>query len=312
MRLITRTIYGGVLQTDKQLGLPHLIPNNSSLNQAVSNFSVDGVSVVDGAKDPTVSAYASATDTAALSTKYLVIGNGGHKNYTGADGADFTAPLPHRATDAGLYNWIPFVLRLPNNDLPSGSDADPQPLTRAMYRLRRIITVDGQDYIAYFARLIDLDGVATEMQRINYVQGTEQAPVAFVPGSTDLQPTAPNIATPGTIPTDGSYLAATAAIALNFTAAEVNEIKNAVTVLQGSELNAIVSEIALVSGADKTAQGFGWDGSQLASNVVSYQEAVGMQAITHVSAYYPLVYTNAGFDIDMDLGATEPLFGEGA
>lgn len=303
MRLITRSIYGSALQTARHLGIEHPIINNSSLNQALSNFTVGGQAAIVTSFNPTIPVYDPATETEKLKLQYFCIGNGGHKNFTGADGTPYAAPLPHRATDAGPYKWLPFVMRLPSNDLPAGAQG------QGKYRMRRVITVGGQQYIAYFLKALDLTGVSAEMQQVNVVNGIAQTPQPFAPTTTNLQPTPPNITAPGVFPNAGSYLTTTAAMEIAFTAAEIEELKNVVTILQGDELYAIISEIGLCSGVDKAANGYVNSGSWSGSPTLNYTEAAAVQINTHVSSYYPVAFTNDGFTFRMDAGATEPLFG---
>ena len=63
MRLITRTVYGSALQTSRHLGIEHPIVTNSSLNEALANFTVGGNNAIVTAQNPVVDAYIPANET---------------------------------------------------------------------------------------------------------------------------------------------------------------------------------------------------------------------------------------------------------
>ncbi len=131
---ICRTVYGSALQTAKQLGLPYDVKANSTLNE---KFGI-------------LSSVSLASDDIP-NMRYFVIGNGGHQMTIGANNIAKPEPIQHLATDAALYNQIPFVLREPENDL--------SPSERLKYALRRSETHQGRPYYAYYLRRLDLTGV---------------------------------------------------------------------------------------------------------------------------------------------------------
>jgi hypothetical protein len=303
MRLITRSVFGSALQTSRHLGLDHAVVENSSLNEAIEKLQLNSTIITDLGLLPTVPVYNEQTDTAANHLQYFAIGNGGHRNYTGSGGQPFTAPIPHKATDVTLFKWIPFKLIAPGQPDITGPEL-------AKYRLRRIVTIGGQKYIGYWLKKLDLQGAATAMQRVTVTNGVPTT-LPYAPAAGDIPSTPdPNLTQPGVFPNDGSYLTTTAGLEIVFDAAEIQDLRDAVNIMLGNELFAIISEVALCSGVDKeTTVRKDIAGGNLASQMM---EAVGVQVNTHISAYYPVVYTNDGFDFRMDLGATEPLFGAAA
>lgn len=304
MRLITRTVFGSALQTSRHLGLNHDVVANSSLNEALAQLQLNSLTLVDNDKLPVVAAYNAQTDTADNHLQYFAIGNGGHRNYTGAGGQPFTAPIPHKATDVSLFKWIPFKLIAAGQPDITGPEL-------AQYRLRRVVTIGGQKYIGYWLKKLDTSSAATAMQRVTVTNGVPGLPTTYAPGPGDvLSVPDPNLTQPGVFPNDGSYLTTTAGLEIAFSAQEIQDLRDAVNIMLGNELFAIISEVALCSGVDKeTTQRKDTDGNVIGSQMM---EAVGVQVNTHISAYYPVVYTNDGFDFRMDLGATEPLFGAAA
>ena len=81
------------------------------------------------------------------------------------------------------------------------------------------------------------------------------------------------------------------------------EVLNAATILYGSEAYALISEIAMCTGVDRSVTGT--DG---AGGTFSYDEAVNVQVCHHVSTLQPMRAQRDGFRLTFDVGATEPMF----
>lgn len=278
MRTITRTIYGSALQTAMLLKLPYTVVPNTTLNE---KFGILANQVPEPGKLPSLA--------------YFCIGNGGHRSITGADGVPYTVPIKHRASDAALFNHLPFVLREVNDDLP--------PEQRQKYALRREEQHGGRRYYAYYLKRLDLSGVVNEMKHTTVIDGVSQT-LPFIPTSANLNPTPPEISPTGINPTEGDYLTTTAVVEIRFTANDVAELVRVAEILYGNELMAVISEIGLCSGLDKviTAQGPG-------NTTFNFNEAIAVQITNHITAYYSMAYTNNGFDFQIEMGATEPLLG---
>lgn len=278
MRTITRTIYGSALQTAMLLKLPYTVVPNTTLNE---KFGILANQVPEPGKLPSLA--------------YFCIGNGGHRSVTGADGIPYTMPIKHRASDAALFNHLPFVLREVNDDLP--------PEQRQKYALRREEQHGGRRYYAYYLKRLDLSGVVNEMKHTTVIDGVSQT-LPFIPTSANLNPTPPEINPTGINPTEGDYLTTTAVVEIRFTANDVAELVRVAEILYGNELMAVISEIGLCSGLDKviTAQGPG-------NTTFNFNEAIAVQITNHITSYYSMAYTNNGFDFQIEMGATEPLLG---
>lgn len=279
MRIITRTVWGASLQTSLLLGLPYTPETNSTLNE---KFDIEGGRDLEGVI-PHV--------------RYLCIGNNGHRIITGSDGIPYTSPINHRASDAALFNHIPFVLREIANDLSIER--------REKYALRKRIMVDGEEYYAYYLKRMDVSRVATELIHTQVLDGNStHSP--FVPGTDNLNPEHPELPNTGVISTDGNYLTSSAIIPVLFDENDVAELVNVSRILYGNEQRAVISEIGLCSGVDKVIVG------HIPGGTINYREAIGVQIATHITGYYPVGYTNRGFELQIEAGATEPLLGEGA
>ena len=84
---------------------------------------------------------------------------------------------------------------------------------------------------------------------------------------------------------------------------DVAEFSNACKVIYGSEDYAIISEIALCAGVDKIVQG-----SSLSSGTFNYKEAIGVQVVSFINAFFSMQFNNDGLRTILDVGATEPLY----
>lgn len=276
MENITRTVYGSALQSALYLNLPVPIKPNSTLNE---KFGIQAGVL------PTIDNPPRA--------RYYAIGNGGHKFTVGADGIPKPEPIQHRATDAAAFNHIPFVMRLPANDL---STAD-----RLKYGLRRIEVWQGQQYVCYYLKRIDFTGVTVDMQLHTVVNGQETV-TEFVPTADNLNPQPPVLSSTGVNLTDGNYVAADARIDLSLTAADCAELINVANIIYQDARAAIVSEAMIVSGVDQAVQVSGSGNSSF-----SFLEVIAAQVTSFVNTFIPVNFLNNGADILLDVGATEPL-----
>lgn len=278
MRIITRTIYGSHLQTAKLLGLQFQTAPNSTLNE---KFGVlPNVGLEEGVY-PKIG--------------YYCIGNRGHRIITGADGIPYTSPINHRATDAALFNHVPFVLREYTNDLTLQQ--------RSQYGLRRLERHNDIDYIAYYLKRVNTSNVTGEMVHTRVKDGSEQTS-EFVPGSNNLNPQPPEMPNEAPITTEGNYLTTSAIIDVDFTEFDVEEYVNVTRILYNTEDRAVISEIGLCTGVDYTTTGESPNGE------FNYRDAIAVQIATHINGYYPVGYSNQGFTLQIEAGATEPLLGD--
>lgn len=302
--IITRTIWGSGVQTSKSLGMPHNIPEFSTLNEVLN----DSVSIPN---QPSVKTrgmqmarpYNYETDSANLKLGYMCIGNGGHmlKQGDASSRPKFTE-IEHRATDAALYNMIPFVVRPVSSDLSSTD--------RARYRLRKTLVIDNILYAAYYGRVLDLAGVAPEYVISNTTNGVTTHS-EFVPTINNLRPIPPTI----NGYTAGTYVSVSVQSLMGFTQVETQQLRDACALIYGDESEAMISEIALCTGVDKAVyQIYPADGVQTAVSATGTPifETVGVQ-VSIFATMEPISTSslNAGTEISNDLGITEPLFGVG-
>lgn len=285
MENITRTVYGSHVQTCLFFGKPVTFKDNSTLNQKFSILH---------------DTLPSTTDRIALGG--LVWGNRGHRMEAGADGIPRNQIVQHRATDAGLYGQMPFALREINNDLTAAQ--------RANFALRRQESHNGTLYWAYYMRRLDATGLTPNMYYTEVTAGTGGEPVenitAFVPTAANLSPTPPAISNTGTNVISADYVSSRAHLTIKLTEADVAEMLNVAKVIYGDESYAIISELGLCTFANKQINAPSYGGGTF-----SFSEAIGVQIAAHVATYSSLMFNNTGAEIEMEVGANEPLFAIG-
>lgn len=277
MEHVVRTVYGAYLQSCAMLGIAHSIAPYTTLNEKLGIQS--GVTLPPGTY-PKV--------------QYYAIGNGGHSMTMGTDNIPLARIAQHKATDAALFNQLPFVLRLPGEDLSAGE--------RAKYALRKEEVIAGTTYIAYYLRRISFEDVLAQMEYRNVENGvTTTSP--FVPDATNLNPT-PTILNPdGINEVTGDYITVTSQLPISFSAAEIADFLNVAVVKYGDPSYGIISEIGLCSGADKIVSVPSGTGSNF-----NFNEAIGVQIVSHVSAMHVAQYTSSGIEKVLDFGSNNPLF----
>jgi hypothetical protein len=270
-----RSIYGAYLQTCALLGFNVDIKLNSTLNQKFDLFPNE---IFNTGETPTV--------------KYLTIGNGGHTASMGVDGLPLINPVPHSPRHAALYNHLPFIIREVGEDLTPGE--------RLLYRLRVPRTIDGVNYMCYYAKVLDLSMVEPKIELRNNTDGIITA-TDFTPSLADLNPVKPVIPVNGNITSTGNYLASTAKIEFVMNEAEITELLNACNIIYGSDNYAFISEIGLCSGVDRSLMGnFGGPPS-------AYTEAVGVQIMNFISTAIPAYALSTSITQTIDVGSTSPL-----
>lgn len=275
MQKITRSILGALLQTNQYLKLPTIIAPNTTLNQ---KFDIHNNIAL--------------AETDIPAANYYAIGNGGHDYAIGADGAKLPTPILHKTRSAALYNHLPFVLRTPNNDL--------SPTQRNNYRLRKNEIIGGNNYIAYYLRKIDKTNTESSLQLREVVDGVvTSTPFEHTLG--DLSPTPPELNNEGNNTTTGNYISATARITFSMTDFDIEELLNVANIIYNDDRYAIISEVAICSGVDKTVTGT-FNGVSS-----SYVEAVGVQCMSYLNTLFVAKFMNNSFSAQMDVGSVEPL-----
>lgn len=275
METIIRTIYSAHLQTAKLLNKPFTVLNNSTLNQKFDLFAND---------IPSSNEYPSLN--------YIAIGNKGVTYELGTDNYILTTPVPHLPRHASLYNMMPFIARPVTDDLTVGE--------RSKYRLRVITSIGGVNYALYYLMVLPTDSVIPSVELRN-VNGSVITSTSFTPDLSDLSPVAPIINSQSLNNPNGDYLVSTAKINFSLDQAAVTEIMDACNLIYGDSRYAVISEIALCTGIDKTMQG------SFNNATLPYTESIATQVAAFIHQYHALTSSTTGVNITMEIGSIESL-----
>lgn len=275
MESVIRTIYGAHLQTCKLLNKPFTVLPNSTLNQKFDLFA-DQV--------PGVNEYPHLG--------YIGIGNKGTTYEVISGGFLFTTPIPHLARHASLYNHIPFIVRSVNDDITSTE--------RLKYRLRVPITIGGQQYVAYYLRVMSLDNVVPGVELRN-VTDDVITNIPFAPELSDLAPTHPVLSNVNLNTPNGDYVVSTAKVVFTLNELDIQNIMEACSLIYGDPRYAVINEISLVSGIDKLQTGvFG-------GTTINYTEVITAQTVAFLSQNHILTDSTTEVQIGLNVGSVEPL-----
>lgn len=275
MQKIVPTQLSNYLQVSNFLGTAFDQEENSTLNQ---KFDIQASSVIPSNMRP--------------SLKFFTIGIGGHSYTMGANNIPLSQPIDHSSGDAGLYMHLPFIMRTVNDDLTAGQ--------RAKYCLRKTISHNGTNYIAYYGKRLDMVGVVPRMTKRTIVDG-QVVVDEYNYTEANLSPTPPEIPNTGAVTTSNEYLATTAIVPMPFTEGDVAELYNVAEILYGDRRMAIISEFGFCTAVDADIS------INTASGAVSFKEVIGAQIAAHVSGHYELMYNSKGFDFNLEVGAVQPL-----
>lgn len=275
---VQRTIYGQVLQACQYLDIPFNLNKVNTLNTKLDVY---------GELD--------LPPNTLPKLRYIAIGNGGHSVVSKPGGVVTFRRLPHRVKDAALYNQLPFIVREMNNDLITSE--------RAKYALRKIIEVDGVNYIAYYLKRLDLSDTSAVIKHAITENGTTNVS-EFTPSNADLNPTPPEYIADGTNVTRAEELYTEALINVVFTKADRDEFMDVIRLLYNDEDVSIISELALCSGVDRQVT------VNTPSGDLNYNEAIGVQVNHHIQVFRSMKEDNNGFTVKVNVGASDPMYVE--
>lgn len=296
MRNVTRTVYGIALQTARELGIPYQQGTNASLNEAV-RLIPGYVSAMEprDVDDPAGNIFNPTRDTQNMYLRYLSIGRGALAQKTATDGTVINVPVPHSTKDSGWYQPMPFALIRPGQPDLSSTE-------RQNYRLRRTITVNGEECIAYYLRVLDYSSTEVVKQRYQLIDGNKTDPVDFQPSQTDLKPPLPALPENNVMPNNGTYYSASAPVDIVFNEVEIQRIVDAATAIAGYPEAAKISEWCFVSACDRTVQ--------VPNGGLEYTDVLGAQVQSFLVSDDSLV-GQTELRKSVNLGNAEPLYGIG-
>ena len=275
MKNSTRTIYGSYLQAVQSRQAPFSVIPNSTLNEKL--LILDDYEL---------------TDDQIPRINYIGIGIGGHYSLPGQEGIPVTRYNLFNPRFASLYKQMPFVLRAVGDDIPVAS--------RSKYRLRKLVEINGEMFIAYYLKIIS--DVATT-PTINYMskQDGDYQTLPFQPSADNLNPTPPTISNYETNYTDSNYYVVSDVVEFVMTKDDINEYINVARIMFGSEEYAIISEIGVFSGVDVVRAPLP------NTDNVEYKEVVACQLNAYLAAKEDISYATTDLSMAIDLGDIDPL-----
>lgn len=298
MNTIIRTAWGAQVQTASLPGISMPSLTNSTINEALA-----------------CNATATLTPADRPITKYVAIGNGGHAITPGVGGLGLPSPVSHRSLDVTLFNHLPFVLRLPTNDLTA--------IEATKYRMRQLVHVlsgvitpgpaplnsTAVNYIAYYLKVLDTTTANISMMYNTVVNGAVTS-TPYTPPVSGLIPVPMALANAGVNVTSGDYITVSALLPFVMTAADTAEYVNVCTIIYNDPNYAIISEIALVSGVERNVTNAITPNTTIPGTFVNstYTDLVGAQVMSFISTFFAMQFNNAGIDFTLDIGASEPLW----
>lgn len=247
-----RTIFNISLQLAMLSGKEYSIRPNSTLNQLLD---IEEQTTLPTGKYPIL--------------QYFCIGSGGVGSID-----ENTTEYPytqHTTCDASLFRLNPFILRTTDNDIPD--------TYKSKYRLRKIISHNGVNYIAYYLKKFDQNSEVVyngEIMQVNNFGGTSVLDVLST--DSDFLNPKPITKRNNIISDTSSFVVTDIKYIINLDNFEVNEIRNAANILG---YNTSITEIGLCTGYD--------------NNIGTTTEAICVQV---------------GFHIDMTIDLDVALTGE--
>jgi len=277
MEQTVSTALRALLQLNQYLGIAPTVLTNSTLNQ---KFSVQSSATPTSSEVPTL--------------QYICAGINGRSISTGSDGIALTIPNQHQPREAALFKHIPWLVREITNDLDA--------TTRADYRLRAVETYGSTQYACYYAKVMDLSDVTPSLviRTIDDETG-DVTETAYTPTASDLSPTPTSLSEGQSLVASGDYIAATAKITVTLSSSDMEEFANACEIIMGDENYAVISEIAICTGADRTVT------ATINSVSTSYAEVIACQVASFISTEISAITATSGASLTFDVGNVEPL-----
>lgn len=291
------TIYSAALQTSLHRGNPHDIWPNSTIPESLA---LKPEVIAAGNAGMWITTPYSFAETRSLKACCVCIGNGGHRLRTelGVTIPTFE-PRPHMATDAGLFNQIPFVVKPIDSDL-NATD-------RARFCLRRTMRIGGQLYVAYFGRVLsELDLAAPDIAK-RVITSSSDVSQPWLPTSADLTPALTDTDPTGS--TNEVYVTASYSDQITFTEQDIAWLREACLLLYGSERYAYISEIAVCTGVKHAVTNRYDNAGSTTSAFSGANEYVGVQASSYTYAAWDAQAHATGFNFAVNTAVTEPLLG---
>lgn len=278
MERCVRTPWGAELQTQKFVGLPYKTRPNTTLNERLDILTD---AAIGPGEMPELECY--------------VIGIGGH----GMTNTTFNIAYPtdqlFKATNATLYKPMPFILRQLTNDLT--------PDQRALYCLRTVVTLNGEDWYAYYGKRIVKDDLETKLIKIIKQDDGTEIVEEYIPGPECLSPTPPDLLNTNVNILNAELIRVTCSINIPFNEFDAEEYRNVASIMFNTTRLSIISEIGLCTGVNRVIST-----TTNGSNTINFKETISTQINLFANYFASAFDQSLGFNIELDIGTTEPMF----
>ena len=291
------TVYSAQVQVAQRRGSPHDVVEHSSILEAIKKIPE---AIAAGDRGQWVAAPYSYQDTRQIKVSCVCIGNGGHRlrAESGALIPTFE-PRPHMATDSGLFNQLPFVVKPIAADLSAAE--------RSRFCLRETLLINGVLHVGYFGRVIpetDIPNVTTVKRIITESSDTSNE---WLPTSADLSPSMKDDTPAGM--TEQTYVSASVIDHLGFTEQDVTWLREAALLMYGSESYAYISEVAVCMGVKREVTARYNELGNASTPYTGPFEFVGVQIASFSYAGWDMTAHPTGFNMGISTAVSEPLMG---
>lgn len=291
------TVYSAALAVAIRRGSPYDVVENSSIQEAINKIPQ---AVAAGNRGSWVLAPYTYQDTRSQKVACVCIGNGGHRLRVESGMMIPTfEPRPHKATDSGMFNQIPFVAKPISAPLSAAE--------RRRFCLRRTAMINGVLHELWYGRVIDDTDIpnVTTVKRI--VTANSDTSVEWRPTAADLSPSMNDDEPAGT--TEQVYVSASVIDQVEFTEQDVNWLREAATLLYGSESYAYISEIAVCCGVKREVTARYNDQGTATTAFTGAFDYVGVQVMSFNYAAWDMSAHPTGFNMGVNTAVSEPLMG---
>jgi len=273
---VTNTIWNDYLHAIIDSGKPFIPHLHSTLNEKLS---------IPIPEDFETTKYPAST--------YYMVGIGGHKITLGSNDLQRNMPVEFKRNQPILNRAVPFVIRPLDQPLTSEE--------RSTLRLRTEQEIDGVMCELYWCKLLDEVHPPTILKGMpdkDRLDGLEVYEPTLQDTVTNNQATVFNEAV---YPINEAYITRYTQEA-DVAAKTVEELNNSIITLYGDETYSIISEVAICSGVEFTAQ-------KSINGVMSrYQEIAHAQSMSFTNCIYHLPSLNGGFKYTVDSAADNPIY----
>ena len=272
---VGKTVHLAELEHARQFQNPFSTLANSTVNEALNL----------GDSTPPVGEYPV--------TKYLMLGRGGLTFTTLSGGSPTPITEKHKVTDATMFDALPFVIA------PVGSDLSP--IDRAKYRGRVLEVIDGVSYFAYYIKVVEDYAPTVAITVVEMLNGTLVSEVPYVSSATSLNPTPSGLSNVTVNTATGRHISVKTTISTVLSEVVVSNIVAAAELKWGVSDAAVVSEIAFVSGYDKTIS------NSLGGISATYTEIQSGQVNVFAGAMANLALSSSELPLAFTLSTSLPL-----